>query len=196
MPQAHPEIQANDTGSWRSESIKRLPGQKPIEPDSGVNQVGHSSRPSQRQRIGTCRESELSRRVVRSPPHRLGHVGLGCHRSRLPEGLDDTQLEKLMFPPVPAPAGTRPLPDFSKVHQELKSNRSVTLQLLWEEYKESQPDGVNYSWFCDQYRDWARHLDVVLRQDHRAGEKMFVDHAGDTSTSSSRPAKPGPPISL
>ena len=71
-------------------------------------------------------------------------------------------------------------PDFTKVHQELKSNRSVTLQLLWEEYKESQPDGVNYSWFCDQYRDWARHLDVVLRQDHRAGEKMFVDHAGDT----------------
>ena len=66
------------------------------------------------------------------------------------------------------------------MHQELKSNRSVTLQLLWEEYKEGQPDGVNYSWFCDQYRDWARHLDVVLRQDHRAGEKMFVDWAGDT----------------
>jgi transposase len=104
-------------------------------------------------------------------------VGLGW---LLLEGLDDTQLEKLLFPPVPAPAGTRPPPDFTKVHQELKSNRSVTLQLLWEEYKESQPDGVNYSWFCDQYRDWARHLDVVLRQDHRAGEKMFVDHAGDT----------------
>ena len=89
----------------------------------------------------------------------------------LPEDLDDTQLEKLLFPPVPAPAGTRPEPDFTKIHQELKSNRSVTLQLLWEEYKEDHPDGIRYSWFCDQYRDWARHLDVVLRQDHRAGEK-------------------------
>jgi transposase len=98
----------------------------------------------------------------------------------LPEALGDTQLENLLFPPVPAPAGTRPEPDFTKVHQELKSNRSVTLQLLWEEYKEDHPDGIRYSWFCDQYRDWARHLDVVLRQDHRAGEKMFVDHAGDT----------------
>lgn len=96
----------------------------------------------------------------------------------LPKELDDTQLENLLFPPPPAPAGTRPQPDFSKVHHELKSHRSVTLQLLWEEYKESQPDGVNYSWFCDQYRGWARHLDVVLRQDHRAGEKMFVDQHG------------------
>lgn len=73
----------------------------------------------------------------------------------------------------------------------VESNRSVTLQLLWEEYKESQPDGVNYSWFCEQYRDRARHLDVVLRQDHRAGEKMFVDHALEVTnpnTGETRPA--------
>jgi transposase len=112
----------------------------------------------------------------------------------LPEDLDDAQLEKLLFPPAPAPAGARPLPDFTKVHHELKSNHSVTLQLLWEEYKESQPGGINYSWFCEQYRDWTRHLDVVLRQEHRAGEKMFVDHAGDTipvinpATGETRPA--------
>jgi transposase len=108
---------------------------------------------------------------------RASAAGLGWP---LPEELDDSQLEKLLFPPAPAPAGTRPEPDFTKVHQELKSNRSVTLQLLWEEYKEDHPEGVRYSWFCEQYRAWARHLDVVLRQDHRAGEKMFVDHAGDT----------------
>jgi transposase len=98
----------------------------------------------------------------------------------LPADLDDTQLEQRLFPPPIAPVGSRPLPDFSKLHQELKSNRSVTLQLLWEEYKEDQPDGIQYSWFSEQYRAWARRLDVVLRQDHRAGEKMFVDHAGDT----------------
>ena len=98
----------------------------------------------------------------------------------LPADLDDAQLERLLFPPPPAPLGERPLPDFAKVHHELKSNRSVTLQLLWQEYQESDPEGIHYSWFCDQYREWARHLDVVLRQDHRAGEKTFVDHAGDT----------------
>ena len=123
--------------------------------------------------------------------HRAAAAGLGWP---LPEDLDDTQLEKLLFPPAPAPAGTRPVPDFTKVHQELKSNRSVTLQLLWEEYKEGQPEGINYSWFCQQYRQWERHLDVVLRQHYRAGEKMFVDHAGDTigvinpATGETRPA--------
>jgi transposase len=76
----------------------------------------------------------------------------------------------------------------------LKANKSVTLQLLWQEFVEDQPDGAHYSWFREQYRDWERHLDVVLRQDHRAGEKTFVDHAGDTipvidpSTGEIRPA--------
>jgi transposase len=73
---------------------------------------------------------------------RAGAAGLAWP---LPEELDDTQLEKLLFPPVPTPTGARQPPDFTKVHHELKSNRSVTLQLLWEEYKEGQPDGINYS---------------------------------------------------
>ena len=92
----------------------------------------------------------------------------------------------MLFPPAPVGSETqRPQtgkahPDFVKVHQELTASKSVTLQLLWQEYIEEHPDGAHYSWFCQQYRDWARHLDVVLRQEHRAGEKTFVDHAGDT----------------
>jgi len=105
----------------------------------------------------------------------------------LPESLDDQQLEQLLFPPQP-PASTaspghqspKPQPDFARIHQELKANKSVTLQLLWQEFMEQNPTGAQYSWFCEQYRAWAGHLDVVLRQDHRAGEKTFVDHAGDT----------------
>ena len=71
-------------------------------------------------------------------------------------------------------------PDFVKIHPELTANRSVTLQLLWQEFVEEHPDGAHYSGFCQQYRDGARHLDVVLRPAHRAGENTFVDHAGDT----------------
>ncbi len=98
--------------------------------------------------------------------------------------MDDTQLERLLFPPPPpSPTTTsqepKPQPDFAQIHRELKANRSVTLQLLWQELAERNPGGPQYSWFCQQYREWARHLDVVLRQDHRAGEKLFVDHAGD-----------------
>jgi len=56
----------------------------------------------------------------------------------------------------------------------------VTLTLLWHEYKAAHPEGFQYSWFCDQYRAWSARLDVVMRQAHRAGEKLFVDYAGQT----------------
>jgi hypothetical protein len=36
------------------------------------------------------------------------------------------------------------------------------------------------SHFCELYRAWLKKQDWVLRQDHRAGEKLFVDYAGDT----------------
>ena len=56
----------------------------------------------------------------------------------------------------------------------------MTLNLLWQEYKEQHPDGYQYSWFCQHYRAWSARLDVVMRHEHRAGEKLFVDYAGQT----------------
>ncbi len=98
----------------------------------------------------------------------------------LPESLDDTELEKRLFPPpVTVPAEQRAVPDWAVVHRELKSP-GVTLQLLWDEYKEANPEGFQYSWFCEHYRAWQGRVDVVMRQDHRAGEKLFVDYAGKT----------------
>ena len=63
------------------------------------------------------------------------------------------------------------------IHRELR-RPGVTLMLLWLEYKERFPDGYQYSQFCDLYRRWHRHLDLVMRQEHRAGEELFVDFAG------------------
>jgi transposase len=102
----------------------------------------------------------------------------------LPEDLDDRRLEELLFP---APAGrpsqtTRSLPDFAEVRRQLQAHKHLTLQLVWEEYRETQPDGYGYSRFCELYQRWSRNQDVVLRQEHRAGEKLFVDWAGDLST--------------
>ena len=99
----------------------------------------------------------------------------------LPEGLDDAALEQRVFPPPDArPAHLRPLPVWAEVHAELKRRKGVTLALLWEEYKATHPEGLQYSRFCDHYRAWAGRLDVVMRQSHRAGEKLFVDWAGQT----------------
>jgi transposase len=98
----------------------------------------------------------------------------------LPAGLDEANLERQLFPPPPSlPAPVRGEPDWSLVHQELR-RKGVTLFLLWQEYRETHPEGYQYSWFCDHYRAWQGKLDVVMRQDHRAGEKLFVDYAGQT----------------
>lgn len=96
----------------------------------------------------------------------------------LPENLDDITLEERLYS-KPNPSQQKPLPDMDWIHQELK-RKSVTLQRLWLEYKENHPDGLQYSQFCQRYRDWLGKLDVVMRQNHRAGEKMFVDYAGQT----------------
>ena len=97
----------------------------------------------------------------------------------LPDSLDDAGLERRLFP-APAPRGKpRPLPRWNEVHRELRG-KSVTLALLWEEYKAVHPEGLQSSRFCEQYRAWASKLDVVMRQEHRAGEKRFVDYAGHT----------------
>jgi transposase len=94
--------------------------------------------------------------------------------------MDERTLEATLFPPPRATSSPpRPLPDWAEVHRELK-RKGVTLALLWHEYKGAQPEGLQYSQFCERYRRWAKHIDVVMRQTHRAGEKLFVDYAGHT----------------
>ncbi len=97
----------------------------------------------------------------------------------LPDGLTDDALEAALFPPTAPSRVVRPMPEWATVHTELRK-KSVTLQLLWLEYRETHPDGLGYSQFCEHYRSWRRRVDVVMRQSHRAGEKCFVDFPGQT----------------
>ncbi|HET90758.1 MAG TPA: IS21 family transposase, partial [Chloroflexi bacterium] len=97
----------------------------------------------------------------------------------LPEGMDEEELERRLFPrPAPSVVG-RPLPDWPAVHQELR-RKGMTLGLLWQEYRAVHPEGYGYSQFCARYRRWASTLEPVLRQHYLAGEKLFLDYAGQT----------------
>src|ERR1700730_16606413 len=101
----------------------------------------------------------------------------------LPEGLSEEELEAKLFGNQPVRAKAvrgRPQPDWKTIHEQLQQHRHLTLQLVWEEYRQAHPEGYRYSWFCERYQHWRRHRDVVLRQEHKAGEKMFVDWAGAT----------------
>jgi len=98
----------------------------------------------------------------------------------LSAALSDKDLEACLFPPPPSiPSDQRPVPDWSVVHAEMR-RKGVTLFLLWQEYKAAHPDGFQYSWFCDTYQAWRHRRDLVMRQTHRAGEKLFVDFCGQT----------------
>ena len=98
------------------------------------------------------------------------------------EKWDDQRIERTLFPQRLGPVSWRkhPEPDWEKIHGELQRHKDLTLQLVWQEGRENNPEGYGYSRFCDLYRRWIKKLDLVLRQEHRAGEKMFVDYAGAT----------------
>jgi len=98
----------------------------------------------------------------------------------VPAEIDDAELERRLFaPPGLNKPPTRAMPDWQHVHAELR-RRGVTLVLLWEEYRADHADGYGYSRFCDLYIEWRRGVSATMRQTHVAGEKLFVDYAGDT----------------
>ena len=98
----------------------------------------------------------------------------------LSEEMDEGALGALLFPSPPRPGEVeRALPDWPTAHRELR-RKGVTLQLLWQEYRAVYPEGYGYSRYCELYRAWAKTLDVTMRFEHKAGEKLFVDYAGLT----------------
>ena len=94
------------------------------------------------------------------------------------KGLSDDVLEgRLYGRPEVAGQRQRPAPDCAWIHAE-RRRPGVTLELLHLEYLEQHPDGYRYTRFCDRYRDWLGRRRLSMRQVHRAGEKCFVDYAG------------------
>ena len=109
--------------------------------------------------------------------HRAAVIGVTWP---VPEALSDVELERRLFP-VAGGDGIPPRAaiDWPKVQEELK-RRGVTLLLLWQEYRSDHADGYGYSRYCDLYCAWKKQVSATMRQTHLAGEKLFVDWAGDT----------------
>ena len=98
--------------------------------------------------------------------------------------LSEEALEKMLF--RRADDGQwleqRPLPDWAEVERELRRHKHLTLKLVWGEYLQAHPGGYGFSQFCELFRRWRRSQGrgVTLRQEHRPGETLQVDYAGDT----------------
>jgi transposase len=124
-----------------------------------------------------ARSCSLSHSTIAEYLRRAQAAGLSWP---LPPDLGEDTLFERLFPQA-APSSSRviPCPDWSVLHTELRK-KGVTLRLLWVEYREAHPDGYGYSQFCALYREWAKHLKPSMRLTHKAGEKIFVDYAGQT----------------
>jgi transposase len=97
------------------------------------------------------------------------------------EKLDDQQLARLFYPAADTRASSDfELPDWVEVHQELK-RPGVTKHLLWEEYTQQYPNrSYSYPQYCFLYQAWVKKQKRSMRQTHKAGDKLFVDYAGQT----------------
>lgn len=119
----------------------------------------------------------ISRTTIRKYLDRILVMGLSWKEI---EALPDEHLESLVM----RGSGARKKemmdqPDWPAIYKELR-RKGVTLQLLWEEYRIEHPDGYQYSQFCFLYQKWREVLDLPMHQNHKAGEKMFVDYCGQT----------------
>jgi len=125
-----------------------------------------------------ARSCRISHSTVREYLKRASTAGL---QWPLPEDLDEESLYARLYPESQGTGRKvdQAIPDWEHIHQELKK-RNVTLRLLWVEYREAHPEGYGYSQYCELYRRYVGQLDPPMRLQHRAGEKLFVDYAGDT----------------
>jgi len=124
-----------------------------------------------------ARRLGLARSTVRETLKRAETAGLAWP---LPEDMNDAALEAALYASRRSKRGHRRIeePDWASVHRELK-RKHVTLLILWDEYIAANPGGYSYSRFCELYRSFEKTLSVTMRQTHAAGERLFVDYAGD-----------------
>jgi transposase len=118
----------------------------------------------------------IARSTVQENLKRAEQAGLSWP---LPGELTDEALEGRLFARAGVKQGQRrrPEPNWAQAIVELKKP-GVTLQILWEEYRAVHPDGYGYSRFCELLRSFERRLSPTMRQDHVAGDKVFVDYSG------------------
>ena len=101
----------------------------------------------------------------------------------LDKDITNAELERILFPDKYQKISTYVEPDYPYIHREL-AKPGVTLTLLWEEYCRKCYEGGRTPYmstqFGDKYRRWARITKATTRIQHKPGDAIQVDWAGDT----------------
>jgi transposase len=121
-------------------------------------------------------------KIVQSTVHKYLKLAKAANLSwPLADDWSEDKLQQVLLDrPIAVKRRVPTPPDFPAIHRELSTDKNLTLELIWKEYRQQDPAGYGYSRFCDLYKEWHRQQDVTLRQHHRPGERMFIDYAGAT----------------
>jgi len=124
----------------------------------------------------------VSKGTVSEYLRRAAAAGLTWQEAR---DMGEVEVEARLFRLVGrAEPPSRAAIDMAWVHREMR-RMGVTLTLLWSEYATAVQEGpalgaipYGYSQFCELYSRYQGHVDVTMRQEHKAGEKVFIDYSG------------------
>ncbi len=125
---------------------------------------------------GIARALKMSRISVRKYLLKAKVFGLTFREIK---DMSNDQVEQLLYPTEKTRGKYKILSEYFPSFIKRLKERGMTLQILWDEYKEEHPDGLMYSRFCYHYHNWRKSLDVNMHQDHKAGDKMFIDFTGE-----------------
>lgn len=92
----------------------------------------------------------------------------------------EAELFALLIKPIenknpPYPELYKLFPDYAKELTRI----GVSRYTLWMEYRASNPTGLQYRQFCTHFARWSDSQKVTMHLEHKAGDKLFVDFAGD-----------------
>ena len=117
----------------------------------------------------------IAHRTVGEYIRRAKNAGLTWEEA---QQLGEDELKERLFPAKKENLTQRPRPDWAYVAKELKG-KNVTRMLVWEEFIREQPDGIGYSQFCQQFREWQKgKKKPVLRIPKKVGDEVQVDYTG------------------
>ncbi|EQD73191.1 integrase catalytic subunit, partial [mine drainage metagenome] len=122
----------------------------------------------------------ISRPTVRKYLDLASSVGI-CHWPLRDEEGEKARLREALYPEREGASRTGfVIPEWAEVEKELTKTRKsgVTLWLLWEEYREREPQGLGYSQFCRLFKDYRKRKDIPLHHPHAPGQELYVDYSG------------------
>lgn len=120
--------------------------------------------------------TKVTRKTVGIYIRKMAELGLSYEKIK---ELSSLEVTRLLFPAGEATNQKRVQPDWEYIYKEFK-RKNVTLLLLWEEFKAQNPDCVSYPRFCGCFKEYKQTLKISMRQDHKFGEKCFIDFGGMT----------------